>query len=164
MSYDVEYADKAHYYRGNLINKFSGFEKAVEYFIGNYFMAGNLKLNEMMNVLLDRMTFESKRTAFKAILDKKELDKGFIKTKNNSFHHSEFFNEIRLLNDQRNYFAHYVLVISSEAKDKIIGLAEFRDSMNIIWYSLPEYNAIIHRVYTVTEKVRKLTDELLKST
>ena len=70
-------------YRGYLINEFTKLEVALDkHLLNNFFSLTDYpNTYEMREVLLDRMTFDSKRTAVKGILDKKATLSGFIKTK-----------------------------------------------------------------------------------
>ncbi|MBW4888265.1 hypothetical protein KXQ82_00995 [Mucilaginibacter sp. HMF5004] len=162
-TYQFEHLSQGHYLRGVLINEFSGLEKKIEKFIVSYFIDDKDKGNEMSNIILDRLTFEAKRTSFKAILDKRSVENGFVKTKNNSYPESKFFDEIRRLNDHRIYFAHYVMVMPMAITDNVIGLAEFRDSVKIKWYTQEQFETLIGDIMIASNKIQALIDGL-KST
>ncbi|RWY53956.1 hypothetical protein [Mucilaginibacter gilvus] len=152
-----------HYLRGLLINEFSGLEKKIERFIVTYFLGDSNMQNEMSDVLLDRLTFEAKRASFKSIIDKRSVKNGFKKSKNNKYPESALFDEIRRLNDHRIYFAHYIMVMPSTIDENIIGLAEFRDSVKILWYSEKEYQKLIADINRVSDKIELMIEDL-KST
>jgi hypothetical protein len=144
-------------YRGRLISTFSVLEKAIEYFIAKHFVASEETALEMMQVILDRMTFEAKRTSLKYILDKRSDRSGFKKTKNNSYPSSKFLEEIRLLNDERNIFAHYVLGTENYKKDSVIELIKFRDNSTLLTYNSKEFAKIIVRIESAISNVLRDT-------
>ena len=161
--YQFEHLSQGHYLRGLLINEFSGLEKKIESYITTYFLGNSDKITDFSNIILDRLTFEAKRASFKAIFDKMSVESGFVKTKNNSFPESKFFDEIRRLNDHRNYFAHYLMVMPTEITDRVIGLAEFRDGVKIKWYTLKEYENLMAEIVKASNKVDYLMNNI-KST
>ncbi|RYY06385.1 MAG: hypothetical protein EOP43_06530, partial [Sphingobacteriaceae bacterium] len=117
----VGYINNTHYYRGLVIGSFTNLEKTIETILIDEFITDDSKKVDFMMIILDRMTFEAKRTSLKSILDKKAVTGGFIKTKNNSYPNGKLFDEIRLLQDQRNYFAHFPIILPSVASYNVIG-------------------------------------------
>ena len=106
----------------------------------------------MHEVLLDRMTFDGKRTAIKGILDNRTLSEGFIKTKNNSFPHGKILEEVRQLIEIRNFFAHYLSAVD-HAKDTVITLVQFRDSTKLLEYTQQEFDDLVIRIKRATKDV-----------
>lgn len=148
----------AHLHRGQLISEFTVLEIAIEYYLAEHFVFDSSMQNSFRSIILNRMTFESKRSSFKTILEQKAIDSGFTKTKSNTYPHGKFLDEIRRLNDERNYFAHYTLVGNSDfdKNQYVIGLAEFRDSTKYKWYTIEDFNALIRRIRKATNDVLKL--------
>ena len=154
-----EYFYNASYYRGKLINDFCNLELAIERYLVRYFLDKTTERRELKNLILDRLTFEAKRTALKTMLDSYEEKRGFIKTKSNKYPQSDLLNEIRLLNDQRNYFAHYYLAIPVKEEKLVICLAEYRDFVKTHKYTEEKFNAIIERIQSATKQLYDLINE-----
>jgi hypothetical protein len=151
------YKHDSYYYRGKLLDTFNALEKMIENYLVDYFWPGNqFKANQLQGIILDRLTFEAKRTSLRAILERRATDNGFVKTKNNSYPDSKFLDEIRLLNDERNYFAHYYLLTPSAPDGTIICLAEFRDQGRYIDYTEDQYNSIIYRMSDALIKILEM--------
>ena len=115
---------------------------------------------ELAELLLDRLTFENKRAVFKAILEKKADANGFKKTKNNSYPNSKFFDDLRLINLERNYFAHYVIDYSEEAielRDHQITLLEFRDKTTPRVYNEVDYMNLRGRIQNAAKTVSEMS-------
>jgi hypothetical protein len=157
------YFYKAAYFRGSLIDEFCHLEHTIEKYLVRYFFDESEKRRELKNLILDRLTFEAKRTALKAMLDEKEKEKGFIKTKSNKYAHTELISEIRLLNDQRNYFAHYYLAIPAKfPSNLVICLAEYRDYVKTHDYTIEKYESILDRIEQAIRKLDTLMDDHFK--
>lgn len=152
------YQFKASYFRGKLIDEFCFLEFAIEKYLVRYFLDEPDARRRLKNLILDRLTFEAKRTALKAMLDEYEKKHGFIKTKNNTYPHAKLLDEIRLLNDQRNYFAHYYLAIPQEKPHLIICLAEYRDYVKTHDYTIEKFDSIIDRIKETVNKLNELMD------
>jgi len=158
------YVTRAVAYRGSVLNECIYLENAISFYIINYLLGtstdGNLEKHfEMQELLLDRMTFEAKRTTLKAILNKKSIAAGFVKNKSTSYPHSDLIHEIRRLNDHRNYFAHYLLYedasMTEEDMEKI-GLIEFRDTSKVIWYTEKEFLKLTQEIQEAYKRVEAL--------
>ena len=152
----------AHYYIGVILNSFVLLENEISYAISEYFLGDSDKVWRLMDIVLDRLTFESKRASLKAIVEKTEDSNGFIKTKNNSYACKEFFNELRLLNDQRNYFAHYFLIQGSNVahpsntKDVVLILTDFRDKGKDHYYTKAYSEKIVDRIQNAKQAVVRI--------
>ena len=142
LQWQIDYQRNAYAHRGRIIDCFTRLELNIDEYLVRYFDVQNI--TDFKCVILDRLTFEAKRTSLKAILDKKALEGGFIKTKNNSYPHSKMIEQLRRLIDERNHFAHYLLSIPQEINDLYpVVLIEFRDSKSLIGYSQADINALI---------------------
>lgn len=155
-------SDKAMYacmLRGLVITQMAGLEKAVDTYISNYFTADTSKQVELFVLLLDRMTFDGKRTAFEAILKKNNTPTDYKKT------YKGMIEDLRKLIVKRNQFAHFIFDEHTEIEEKqhhVIGLMEFRNTVNTIWYSEEDIskigqdaNGLSNRIY---DMAYKLTD------
>lgn len=154
---ETQYIFKSYWYRGYVINSFSVLEKKIETIIAEHFKIEDKRMEFIMTIM-DRMNFESKRSSLKSIFDNIEVSNGFAKTKNNSYPNSKLFDEIRRLNDQRNYFAHHMLT-SNPPKGKVIGITEMRDDINTRWYSEEEIEKEVTGMFNAVKKL----DEIWKS-
>jgi hypothetical protein len=155
-----DHLNHGHYLRGLVINEFCGLESGLQRYIATYFLGDSDSRKEFSNIILDRLTFEAKRTSLKTILDKKAIEKGFVKTKNNKWPHAQFLDEIRRLNDHRNYFAHYLMTMPQTPTDKAIGLAEFRDNLKIITYTDDEIQKLLTDITTTYHAIEELIEAL----
>ncbi|TFF35223.1 hypothetical protein [Mucilaginibacter psychrotolerans] len=153
---EPKHKDK-HYYRGFLLAQFAALETTIDVYIASYFIDSDKKY-DFMNIILNRLTFEAKRTALKTILDRKTPD--FVKSKNNTWPNSAFIEELRLLNNERNIFAHYVDTIKHD-ESAIISLMEFRDKSKIVEYDWPKYESIVKRILSALKKLQD--DDFVKS-
>lgn len=111
---------------------------------------------EFKNYILDRLTFEAKRTAFKGLLDKKATEDGFIKTKSNSWVHGKLIDNIKKLNDQRVYFAHYYLAYPRPHGKYVICLVEYRDTLKSHDYSEEQMDLLIAEIKKVAKDIEDL--------
>lgn len=154
---------QGHFLRGFLINEFSGLEKSLERYIGIYVLGESGDLDRLINIILDRLTFEAKRTAFKTIRNNIAIENGFVKNKSNKYPDSDLIHEIRRINDHRIYFAHFMIVMPDINSDKVISLVEFRDSTKIISYTEDEYNKLIADIKNAYDAIESMTTELLSN-
>ena len=152
--------DNPHAYRGVFIGQFAELELAISSFLSLYFIPSGDN-NDLSSILIDRLTFESKRTAYKTVLDKIALKNGFIKAKNNKYPYSELLDEIRKLNEIRIQFAHYYLADADMDKGHVIKLIEFRNSGAIWVYSQEKFDSVFERLFQATRDVFKSYDVLL---
>jgi hypothetical protein len=140
-----------HYYRGFLLAQFAALEATIDVYIASYYIDSDNKY-DLMNVVLNRLTFEAKRTALKTILDRKTPD--FVKTKNNTWPSAKFIEELRLLNNERNIFAHYVDTFKV-SETAIISLMQFRDKSQVVEYDRPKYLSIVNRILAALHKLQE---------
>lgn len=146
-----DYIDSTHYYRGLLINEFNALESAIGYHIFEHFK--NENKFDFYTMVLDRMSVDSKMQILRAIVNKKEIKRGFIKTTKNGYPNGRLFDLIRQCKDKRNHFAHFQIVIPPKNEKTVISLAEFRDGFSRHDYDLDILNEWI-------SKIRKCTKDL----
>ena len=152
--YQNEYVEKAYYYRGKMIDTFNSLEKAIErYFMKHFEVKDD---DSFQAIILDRLTFQSKKDALSAILNEKSKNAGFLKTKNNAWPNSKIIKAISEAQEIRNYFAHYNLFVPKSETECIICLAEFRDSLTLKQYTLDQYNEILTKIDDARESVYAL--------
>lgn len=152
----MEHINNGNYYRGLVINTFTTLERTIEEILNRHFITNKKKEKDFLYIILDRMTFEAKRTSVRTLNEQKERAKRFIKTKNNSYPNSKLFEEIRLLQEERNRFAHFTIMIPHEETDAVIGLAYLRDGFDPLWYTDNDISNIITRIQDATMQLRKL--------
>jgi hypothetical protein len=150
--------DINHAARGKVINEFCLLEQAIEWFIVSHFVTVPGYKVAIKHILLDRMTFETKRGILKHLLDLKSVKKdGFTKTKNNSSPYAKLVDEIRRLNDIRNEFAHYrIMTIEPPSNDVKVILLNSRDFIGVKEYEEAEVDSIIQRIKKSAETIRKM--------
>jgi hypothetical protein len=153
IQWQQQYSENAYYYRGKLIDTFNTLEKTIENYICGYFGISNSKVIEFCNVVLDRLTFESKKACFLSLMNAQSENKGFIKTKNNSWPNSKLFKQLNEAQDERNAFAHYYLSTPGKDNGTIISLIEYRDKGETHGYTQKEYDAILNRISKCTEEI-----------
>ncbi|WP_461460439.1 hypothetical protein [Mucilaginibacter sp.] len=153
---DNVYKEKASYYRGKMIEEFCKVELALERYLAAYFLKIPEERREFKNYILDRLTFEAKRTAFKGLLDKQATEDGFIKTKNNKWAHGSLVDQIKKLNDQRVYFAHYYLAYPRPPGKYVICLTEYRDTLKSHDYSADRMELLILEIKQVAKEIEEL--------
>lgn len=153
LNFDIEmYVDNSHHYRGWVINEFARLEKEIEHYILKNLKVLEICGLEIQTILLDRMTFEAKRSSFKKLLIEQD-----IKKKSN---YKKLFDELVLLNEQRNRFAHYPLreefLEDDSYKDLAISLIRFRDGYDFINYSQEDVQSIVNRIHVAINYISQL--------
>jgi hypothetical protein len=156
----TSYEGMSNYYRGLLISRFATLEKSLDYYLASQFTSRD-NIADLTNIIIDRLTFENKKTALKAILDKKSSANGFVRTNTKSFPSGKFIEELRSLQFQRNCFAHYHLSTNIDEPSSIISLIEFRDSKSILHYTKTKYYNILKRMDEAISKIIK--DDMIPS-
>jgi hypothetical protein len=140
--------------RGYFISKVSELERCMDMYLANFFVPDDDYFAEqVIEVLIDRINFEGKRTALRVVFDKQTVTDNI--TKGKSVPKSitkKLLEEIRKLSLVRNYFAHYKTTIADEIYDpedntdysnKVIILVQLRDNTTHISYTNEEfYNEI----------------------
>ncbi|MDB4922259.1 hypothetical protein [Mucilaginibacter sp.] len=148
-------------YRGYFISEFAKLERAIDLFIANYFIQKNPRLhNEIISVLIDRLSFDGKRTALKALLDLKYPKIENIHNSGKVRNFKKLLDEIGKSSRIRNYYAHYFSVDYSNFPQVAIALVQFRDSVNIIIYKKNEFDKQIQDINKSFIEVQRLKDEL----
>jgi hypothetical protein len=147
---------KTHFYRGLFISRFATLEKSIDIYLAAEFSERG-KIEGLSQIIIDRLTFENKRTALRTILDKKSIADGFKKTNSKSFPSGKFIEELRILQMHRNYFAHYHTSVNTAQPDSLISLIEFRDSRTILHYNQEKLFGLIERIDEAVAKLVKNT-------
>jgi hypothetical protein len=141
------------YFRGLVINSFIHLESEMSYCLAEYFSGTNDHYWTFTSVIGDRMTFESKRASLKFLMERIETQGGFVKTKNNHYLCRDFFNELRILNEQRNYFAHYVFYRMEARKEFAIVLSDHRDSNLEHFYKIEDIITLLDRINVAANEI-----------
>jgi hypothetical protein len=153
-----EYLQGSYYYRGMFIDKFCNLELEIERCIGSAFFDNSPDRRYFKNIILDRLTFEAKRTALRALLQHKTPD----------INYKKLFDEISQLSNKRNHFAHYYLTSNpiGVPYTYVIGLADYRDGKDIvkdvIIYDSERFERAISRVESVIEQLKQIRKEIFQ--
>lgn len=145
-------------FRGSVLNECIFLEKAIDDFIAKDISPDEKIQTRIFQILLDRMTFEGKITAFSAILDDAQDKAGFIKTRKTGYPHKELIDNIKRIKNERNYFAHYVAWLQPEALKFYpnVGFINFRDKGVIEWYNEENVMALIALIHKVVKEIYKM--------
>ncbi|OOQ60916.1 hypothetical protein [Mucilaginibacter pedocola] len=138
-------------YRGIFISEFATLEKAIEYYLADYFMGSPAKNYEMIEVIIERLSFDAKRTALKTILDKRMDSTGFKPTGTKKYPSGKIVEEIRKLQVIRNAFAHYHL--ADKRENFAIRLVNFRDKAEVMEYTIDQFNKEISKIKHYTSGI-----------
>jgi hypothetical protein len=117
--------------------------------------------NDFKNIILDRLTFEAKKTALRAMMDQKSIQDGFIKGKK-AYPSKKLIDELTYLNNEGVAFAHYVAVIPWTPDNTILTLYENRDKMKPRTYSKEKLQEILQRIVDATNTIHKMMQDLHK--
>lgn len=150
---------KNHYeIRGYFIDCFSHLETMMEMYLTRYFFkGGHPKSFELRTILIDRLTFEAKKTALKFILDSKsERDFKAGKHGNNKKNYKKLLEDIGKLGKIRNYFAHYQVMFPSPDGGNLIRLVEGRDQFKVIEYTTKQFEAHINTLNRCYSELRNM--------
>lgn len=142
MKIDV---NKQNQYRGEFITGFAKLERAIDLYLAMYFTGDNSeKINNLIDIIIDRIPFGDKRSALKLLIDQKD-DEDFKTGKhgNKKINHKAILEDIRKFAVIRNHFAHYGIVHRPLAQNVAIQLTQHRDGSSIIEYTIDEFNDII---------------------
>ncbi|MGN7785830.1 hypothetical protein ACTJIJ_14985 [Niabella sp. 22666] len=157
--YEPDYEERTYPIRGKVIAHFAMFEKNIESLLAAEFVSAPKDRSRMQNIIFDRMTFESKRTALKTLLLKRAIEEGFKPSKKHGHPNKKLIDELSYLNTVRNQFAHYPTMHATNKLEysHAIGLAEYRDSPNVKWFTFEEIDEIIERINLAKTEVLQLT-------
>jgi hypothetical protein len=148
-------------YRGLFISEFAELERSMDMFLADYFIPDDINCAiELITILIDRITFENKRTALRAVFERRDvLQKSVYK---------KLLEDIRKLSVIRNYFAHYKTVDFDKSevyypkiKDKavVIGLVQLRDGSDDISYTNVDFYNEINKIRKCKEVINKIINE-----
>jgi len=142
-------------FRGTILGECINLEKMIDDFIVKDISFDEDTQMKIFTTLLDRMTFESKITAFTAILDEAQDLAGFVKTNTKGYPHKDLIKKLRIIKDERNYFAHQIAWISIDALIYYpdVAFANFRDKTKIELYNS-------ERVLKMVELIHRAVDEI----
>lgn len=157
MKANHDWNHPSHALRGIVINVATILEKSIDSYISKYLSSIEEKQNEIYYFLLDRMTYEGKRTAFEAILKKNNTQEEFKRTS------KKLIDDIRKVIYQRNYFAHFLInfdPIEAVNHPGEIGFIEFRDGEKTVWYSREKMIKFVELTNKCILEIQNLTDNL----
>jgi len=152
----------ANEYRGYFITEFSRLERVMDVYLARYFMQTEHNVNELISVLIDRISFEGKATALKALFDRKNAHDEFINNQHDKKTYKKITDGLRSVAQKRNWFAHYHLIDVVHDKNIVIGLIQFRDSTNLITYAHKEFENLITEILKVKNQLIWLLGEMAK--
>lgn len=148
-------------YRGYFISKFATLERSIDLYLASYFISRDTNLmHDLVSILIDRLSFENKRSALKALFD--------IRNEKDTSNHKKtgIFKKIidacGELARIRNYFAHYHSVLVSDTMKNdgiVIGLVQFRDSIKIIWYSESQFDSLMEKIDKTNQGIINLMND-----
>lgn len=153
-----EIEETAIFYRGTILHECIILEKTIDDFI-----AKDISLDEevgvrVFQILLERMTFDSKITAMSAIMDDAQRIAGFIKTKKGRYPHADLIKNIKTIKDERNYFAHQPAWIRPDVLDHYpsVAFVNFRDTAKIEFYDQTRVSKLIELIHGVVKEIEEL--------
>lgn len=157
MIIELKNADE---YRGYFISQFAQMERAIDLYLSWYFIKNDPeKHNQIISILIDRIPFESKRTAMATILNIRHPKiNGHNSGKKNKFF-TKLLDTIREMAHIRNYYAHYHPV-GYQNPDNAIALVKFRDSTNIVYYSKIEFTKQVSKILNCETEIIRLKDDM----
>jgi hypothetical protein len=148
--------------RGYFIDRFTNLEQMMDMYLARYFFKGdNPKAIETRTILIDRLTFESKKNALKYLLDAKS-DRDFKAGKygNHNKNYKKLVEDIVKLGKIRNYFAHYQAMLPSGQNDGIlVRLVEGRDTFKVIKYTTSQFEGHINTIYKCFLAIKEIPFE-----
>lgn len=152
-------------FRGTILNECIFLEKALDDFIAKDISLDEKVQVRIFQILLDRMTFEGKITAFNWILDDGQNLAGFIKSKKNGYPHKRLIEDIKRIKNERNYFAHYPAWLQSEAIQyhPNVGFINFRDKTKIEWYNTERITKLLELISKTKREIYKMISEMIST-
>ncbi len=138
-------------YRGTIIDECAALEKWIESYIAMYFTWNGERAFEMLELVLDRLTFDSKIGVFEAMLKKKHKDQ-FKKL------YDKLMSELRIIKDERNKFAHYNQHL--ENSEQIVILSSYRNSHTLHKYTNDDFVRLINRIERCGLIIKELSDDM----
>jgi hypothetical protein len=154
-------------YRGFFISQFAELEVSIDMFLAYYFIPNDQNCAmELIEILMDKITFENKRTALRSIFERKELTSEKIGKKKviQKSIYKKLLDDIKKLSVVRDYFTHYKAIdfdyselYSPRIKDKDITIELIKlsaDNDTIIYTNAKFYGEI--------DKIRKCRELFIK--
>jgi len=150
-------------YRGFFITEFSRLERVVDLYLAKYFTKDEHSVNELVSILIDRINFEGKATALKALFERRNAYDEFIHNRHDKKIYRKITDGLRSVAQKRNWFAHYHLLDVVHDKNIVIGLIQFRDSTNLITYTHKQFEDLIAEILNVKNQLIQLLNELVQN-
>jgi hypothetical protein len=144
-------AEQSMMMRGEILNDIIILEKTIDYFIVKHISESKKQQIEILELLLERISFHEKNNIVFTILKKHHSENLDIKPGN-------IFEDIGKVIRQRNYFAHYTVNVYNNAIDNFpneVGFINFRDSTTVEVYDDKKYKKLredIKKNITTIEK------------
>ena len=146
-------------YRGYFISEFAKLERSIDLYLATYFVpADGSVIYDLIAILIDRLGFENKRSALKALFD--------IKNENDTSNHKKTSTYKKIIDACgelariRNCFAHYhSVMVSDKMKEQtktVIGFIQFRDSLKTIWYNQDQFDELIGKITLTRNTIDRL--------
>jgi hypothetical protein len=138
---ESEIIQKSIEYRGTILAGCTALEKEIENILCEYFSSDSAKQIDLLLMVLDRMTFDSKIAVLDLILRKifpETFDKKYKK----------LIAELRSIKDDRNVMAHHVVDIfdGHGTLKQGVGFINYRNSPTIETYNSGRYSLIMNRI------------------
>ncbi|BFG69623.1 hypothetical protein KACHI17_05040 [Sediminibacterium sp. KACHI17] len=139
--------------RGQIINVFASLETHLDIFLGQHFCTHEDKKDQMLNLVLSRITFDNKRAIFKFLIDN-YYTKWLAK-------YPDFNAAIKDISDERNIFAHYTMDTTLEGIDYMVNsrnvvFIKFKNQRERIEYSEQRINELIGKISKWAEAIAEL--------
>lgn len=138
-------------YRGTVLSYSANLEKYIEGYIAMYFTFKTDIAYEMCELVLDRLTFDSKIATFEAML-KKKYESDFKKR------FGKLISEIRIIQSERNKFAHYHQSFDTGDIRNVV-LCNYRNSRNYITLTHESFELLIKRIEKCAEIVQDMATD-----
>jgi K+ transporter len=143
--------DLSIHYRGSILDRCITLENEIDGFIAFYFAENVEKYNALLEIVIDRMTFDAKIATLEEIL-KRESGANYDKK------YGKLISELRYIKMVRNNFAHLRVHTGYQMDDKIpkeFSLVNSRNGVEIKTFSKGEYSLFIERTDRCIDEVAK---------
>jgi hypothetical protein len=145
-------------FRGTILAECIDLEKTIDDFIAKDITFDEETQLRIFSVILDRLTFESKITAFSFILDEAQDLAGFVKTNTKGYPHKELIKKLRIVKDERNYFAHQTAWIQVEALRYYpqVAFVNFRDKTKVELYDNDRIDKMVDLIRATKKEIYEM--------
>jgi len=162
-SFKIPFLGNNNEYRGLFITEFSRLERVVDLYLAKYFTKDEHNANELISILIDRISFEGKATALKALFERKNTFDEFMNNRHDKKTYKKITDGLRSVAQKRNWFAHYHLLDVVHDQSIVIGLIQFRDSTNLITYNHKQFENLIAEILNLKNQIINLLNELVQN-